>query len=80
MSTRLRKCMTFIELVVNSGKVSPVLARSLLDKAKSEQALCIIELIVNTLQGNLEISEEFRYTLVKSRAILRKLSFIEDQE
>ena len=80
MSTRVRRCLAFIDLVLNSSKVSPLLSRSLLVEAKAEQVLCIIELVVNTLQGNLDISTEARDSLFKSRVILRQLSLLEEPE
>lgn len=74
MSARVRKCLPFIKLVVNTSKVSTTLTRRLLADASGEQALAVIELIVNVLGGGLKVSSDTRLKLSKSKGILRKLA------
>ena len=74
MSARVRKGHSFVRLIVKTAKISMLMARRLLSTASSERTLCVTELIVNVLRGNLKISDKTKKALSKSKMILRKLS------
>ena len=74
MATRIQNCMRYLELVTEAGNVSQLFARQLLVKATPEQAQCIIEVIINTLAGNIPLSEDDRISLNSKRRTLIKLA------
>ena len=53
MSDRVKKCIGFLDLLLSAYKLTPRSARSLLREASRDQLLCLTEVILNTLEGNL---------------------------
>ena len=85
MLSRVKKCLCFFELLIQTYKVSPALSKTLIGKATKTQLVCIAEIVLNTLNDNLEISDSTRRTLVKSKRVLRKVArvarlMLEDSE
>ena len=78
MSARLKRCLAFLELIVNTGKVSTTLTRCLLEEASKDQATCVIEIVINTLRGNIKIPNSVKNRLSRSKVVLRKLSVFQD--
>lgn len=76
MLSRVRKCLDFFELLVHTYTVSPRVCKSLLAKASRSQLLCIAEVVLNTVDQNLEVSATTRRALMKSKRVLRKLARI----
>ena len=74
MSRRMRRARGFIALVTSAADVSPGLTKSLLLKAKDNEVLSVIELVVNALAGNIEFNDASRLELLKSKCILKRLA------
>jgi hypothetical protein len=72
--------MDFMELLIAARKVNNNSVCDLLSKATQQQALGVIELIVNTLDGNLELPGDVHQKLSKCKRILRKLGRTPDIE
>jgi len=66
-------CLGFLELLVKTYRLSPRTARSLLVDSTSTQVLCITEVILNTLEGNLTISNRPQQELARFKTVLRKV-------
>ena len=74
MSSRVKKSLEFIGLLTSTAEVSSSLTKSLLSKASDGNVMAVIELVVNALAGNIELDEERRRSLLKSRVILKRLA------
>jgi hypothetical protein len=72
MSNRVKGCMGYLELLTSTYKQAPRSLRTLLSEATSDQLLCITEVILNTLEGNLRISTSPHLDLEKFKRLLRK--------
>ena len=68
--------MSFLELMTRTYKLTPRSTHSLLRDATSDQLLCITEVILNTLNGNLTISKDPQLELTKFKIMLRKVAKI----
>lgn len=66
-------CLGFLELLTKTYRLSPRTARSLLVDSTSTQVLCITEVILNTLEGNLTISNRPQQELARFKTVLRKV-------
>ena len=69
-----RMCMDFLELLIRTYRVTSRLSRILLDGATREQVLCITEVIVNTMEGNLNLPSDTLRELGRGKRVLRKVS------
>jgi len=74
MLSRVKRCLSFFDLLINTYKVAPRMSRLLLAKATREQVVCMTELVVNTLAENLPIPASTLSKLVKSKRVLRKIA------
>ena len=71
---RVQSCIDFFEILVKAYREGPLLSRVLLQRARKEQVLCIADVIVNTLEGNIPLPVSVQSELRRSKRILRKLS------
>lgn len=74
MLSRVKKCLCFFELLIQTYKITPSLSKTLLGKATKAQLVCIAEVVLNTLDENLEISSSTRRALLKGKRVLRKVA------
>ena len=74
MASLVAECLRFLELLVNTYRVTRRAARTLLLEATRDQLMCIAEVVVNTLEGNLTISTRPQQELARFKKVLRKLS------
>ena len=73
MPDRVKDCIGFLELLVNTYKLAARSSRTLLLEATRDQLLCITEVILNTLEGNLRISNSPHLELSRFKGVLRKV-------
>lgn len=76
MSAKVDACYTFLELLAHTYRMAPRTARALLLDMKRDQILCIAELILNTLAGNLKISDQPQKELARFKTMMRKVERI----
>ena len=67
-------CMSFLELLIGTYRMTPRLSRTLLTDATREQVLCIAEVVLNTLEGNVELPDSVLHELSRGKRVLRKVS------
>jgi len=78
MASLVAECLRFLELLVDTYRVTRRAARTLLLEATRDQLMCIAEVIVNTLEGNLTISTRPLQELARFKKLLRKVARILD--
>ena len=76
MSKRVKTCIGFLELLINTYRMTSHLSRTLLAEATREHVLCVAEVVLNTLEGNLELPHSMLSELSRSKRVLRKVSRI----
>ena len=74
MSKRVEKCISFLELLIRTYRMTAHLSRTLLADATREHVLCLTEVILNTLEGNLELSSNTLSELSRTKRVLRKVA------
>lgn len=80
MSTRVETCLGFLDLLISTYNHTPTTTRTLLSGATNDQLLCLTEVIVNTLEGNLRISARPQHELARFKKVLRRVPKILDIE
>lgn len=76
MSSSVKKCLPFLQLIASSGQLSSKVGKNLIKSASRNQVLCIAEMFVNVLAGNLKVSSQTINTLARSKKILRKIRML----
>jgi len=76
MSSKVDACYAFLEILSDTYRIGPRNARALLIDMKRDEILCITELIVNTLAGNLNISDQPQKDLARFKTMMRKVNRI----
>ena len=67
-------CMNFLDLLISTYRMTPRLSRTLLDDATRDQILCITEVVLNTLEGNVQLPRAVLHELSRRKRVLRKVS------
>jgi len=78
MASLVAECLRFLELLVSTYRVTRRASRTLLLEASRDQLMCIAEVVVNTLEGNLTISTRPQQELARFKKVLRKVARILD--
>ena len=76
MAERAISCMKFLELLTTTYRMTARLSRTLLADATREQVLCISEVVLNTLEGNVEVPSSVLRQLSRGKRVLRKVTRI----
>lgn len=73
MSSSVKRCLPFLRLIASSNPLSYKTGKNILKSATRNQVLCIAELFVNVLVGNLKVTNQTANILARSKKILRKV-------